>query len=78
MKLLTSRRIASSKISFTAMNIQTVSTVQPAIRLQQLQKHFSATTNSKMSDTNKNFLLSNVFNVKGKVRVLPGLGKHIC
>jgi hypothetical protein len=38
----------------------------PQTRLQQIQKQFS-TSPSKMSQSNNNFLLSEVFNVKGKV-----------
>lgn len=38
-------------------------------RLQQVQKQFS-TTSANMSQSNKNFLLSEVFNVKGKVRII--------
>jgi hypothetical protein len=37
-------------------------------RFQQFQKQFS-TTSANMSQTNNNFLLSEVFNVKGKVRL---------
>ena len=37
-------------------------------RLQQVQKQFS-TTSANMSQSNNNFLLSEVFNVKGKVRI---------
>ena len=38
----------------------------PQSHLQQIQKQFS-TSSSKMSQSNNNFLLSEVFNVKGKV-----------
>lgn len=38
----------------------------PQFQSKQSSNHFSTSTN-KMSDTNKNFLLSEVFNVKGKV-----------
>jgi hypothetical protein len=38
----------------------------PQTHLQQIQKQFS-TSPSKMSQSNNNFLLSEVFNVKGKV-----------
>ncbi|KAF5874347.1 putative short chain dehydrogenase reductase family protein [Botrytis fragariae] len=45
-------------------------------RSQQSSNNFSTST-TKMSDTNKNFLLSNVFNVKGKVALVTGGGSGI-
>lgn len=44
-------------------------------QFQQSRNQFSTT--SKMSDSNKNFLLSNVFNVKGKVALITGGGSGI-
>ncbi|TEY57686.1 hypothetical protein BOTCAL_0208g00020 [Botryotinia calthae] len=45
-------------------------------RFQQSPNHFSTST-TKMSDSNNNFLLSNVFNVKGKVALVTGGGSGI-
>jgi len=45
-------------------------------RLQQFKNQFSTTT-IKMSESNKNFLLENVFNVKGKVALVTGGGSGI-
>ncbi|TGO59206.1 hypothetical protein BOTNAR_0167g00020 [Botryotinia narcissicola] len=45
-------------------------------QFQHPSNHFSTST-TKMSDTNKNFLLSNVFNVKGKVALVTGDGSGI-
>lgn len=45
-------------------------------RFQQFQEQFS-TTSASMSQTNNNFLLSEVFNVKGKVALITGGGSGI-
>src|ERR1700712_5586068 len=57
----------SSTLFQTSNSISNTTTSRsPTTRLQQFQKQFS-TSPIKMSDSNKNFLLSEVFNVKGKV-----------
>jgi hypothetical protein len=81
-KLVTSRSDlfvinSPSPKAFPSIPMNSIATPNPSIgRLQQFPKHFS-TTPANMSQTNQNFLLSEVFNVKGKVCCSPVPGSNL-
>lgn len=70
-KLFTPSVIYRSLLSAPRVDEQRLHSSQ----LQSARHHFSTST-YKMSDSNNNFLLNNVFNVVGKVRSLLGVENH--
>jgi len=67
---------SSLKVLASSSMIRASSASSSINRIQQFQKQFS-TTSTNMSQTNNNFLLSEVFNVKGKVALISGGGSGI-